>query len=55
MYFHAPGAMIPKLERALEIEDNILQYLTLRMDAKMIRHYERQQRKPDEATETADE
>jgi small subunit ribosomal protein S6 len=54
MYFHAPGAMIAKLERALEIEDNILRYLTLRMDAKMIRHYERQQRKPDEATETAD-
>jgi small subunit ribosomal protein S6 len=55
MYFRAPGAMIAKLERALEIEDNILRYLTLRMDAKMIRHYERQQRKPDEATETADE
>lgn len=40
MYFRAPGAIVPKLERALEIDDNILRYLTLRMDAKMIRHYE---------------
>ena len=40
MYFKAPGAIVPKLERALEIDDNILRYLTLRMDAKMIRHYE---------------
>lgn len=40
VYFKAPGGIIPKLERALEIDDNILRYLTLRMDAKMIRHYE---------------
>ena len=40
MYFNAPGEIIQKLERALEIDDNILRYLTLRMDAKMIRHYE---------------
>ena len=40
LYFKAPGAIVPKLERALEIDDNILRYLTLRMDAKMIRHYE---------------
>lgn len=40
MYFKAPGPLVPKLERAMTIEDNILRYLTLRMDAKMQRHYE---------------
>ncbi len=40
MYFKAPGEMIAKMERALEINDNILRYLTLRLDAKMLRHYE---------------
>lgn len=44
MYFRAPGDLITRLERALEIEDNILRYLTLRMDAKMQRHYEQQKR-----------
>lgn len=39
VYFDAPGALIPRLERALQIEDDILRYLTLRMDAKMLRHY----------------
>ncbi len=52
MYFRAPGELIAKLERALEIEDNILRYLTLRMDAKMIRHYEQQKREqPEPATD----
>ncbi len=40
MYFNAPGELIQKLERALEINDAILRYLTLRMDAKMLRHFE---------------
>ena len=40
MYFKAPGELIPRLERAMEIDDNILRYLTLRMDPKMVRHYE---------------
>ncbi len=40
MYFRAPGDMIPKLERTLEINDSVLRYLTLRMDAKMLRHFE---------------
>lgn len=40
MYFKAPGELIPRLERAMEIDDNILRYLTLRLDPKMIRHYE---------------
>lgn len=40
MYFTAPGELIPRLERTLEIDDNILRYLSLRMDPKMVRHYE---------------
>ena len=40
MYFRSSGTIITPLERALEINDNILRYMTLRMDAKMIRHYE---------------
>jgi len=40
MYFRSSGTLIPRMERAMEIDDNILRYLTLRMDAKMIRHYE---------------
>ena len=42
MYFEAPGSLIQRLERAMEIDDNLLRYMTLRMDAKMLRHYERQ-------------
>ena len=44
MYFKAPGSYIARIERALEIDDNILRYMTLRMDAKMIRHYEETRR-----------
>lgn len=40
MYFSAPGSFIGRLERALEIDDNILRYLTIKMDGKMIRHFE---------------
>ena len=40
MYFEAPGEFVPRLERSMEIDDNILRYLTLRMDKKMIQHYE---------------
>ena len=40
MYFRSTGTIVPRLERALEIDDNVLRYMTLRMDAKMIRHYE---------------
>ncbi|WP_022834723.1 30S ribosomal protein S6 [Salisaeta longa] len=42
MYFKAPGTLIQQLERQMEINDDVLRYLTLRMDAKMIRHYEKQ-------------
>ena len=40
MYFRAPGAIVLRLERALEIDDNVLRYLTMKMDAKMLRHYD---------------
>ncbi|WP_457654123.1 30S ribosomal protein S6 [Rhodocaloribacter sp.] len=40
LYFRGPGELVGRLERALEIDDNVLRYLTLRMDAKMLRHYE---------------
>ena len=48
MYFDILGEFIPRLERSMEIDDNILRYLTLRMDKKMIQHYE--QRKQRAAT-----
>ncbi|PSQ54576.1 MAG: 30S ribosomal protein S6, partial [Bacteroidetes bacterium QH_10_64_37] len=53
MYFQAPGELIQRLERELEINDDVLRYLTLRMDAKMQRHYE--QRKKRQAQEEAAE
>ncbi|MDX1430650.1 MAG: 30S ribosomal protein S6 [Rhodothermales bacterium] len=40
VYFQSDGDAIVKLERALEINDSVLRYLTLRMDAKMLRHFE---------------
>lgn len=43
-YFTAPGELIEKLERALRIDDQIMRYLTLKYDAKMLR-YRDQQRK----------
>ena len=52
MYFQAPGTLIDRLERELEVNDDVLRYLTLRMDAKMQRHYEqRKQRRAQEAAE----
>ncbi|GAB5518776.1 MAG: 30S ribosomal protein S6 [Rhodothermales bacterium] len=41
LYANLIGPSIPRIERSMEIDDDILRYLTLRMDAKMIRHYER--------------
>lgn len=52
MYFRAPGSLIQRLEHELDINDDVLRYLTLRMDAKMKRHYEkRKQRQAQEAAE----
>lgn len=41
-YFTADGTLIEKLERAQNIDDNIMRHLTLRYDAKMLRHRELQ-------------
>lgn len=43
-YFTAPGELIEKLERMLRIDDNIMRYLTLKYDAKMMRHRELQRK-----------
>jgi small subunit ribosomal protein S6 len=43
-YFTAPGELIEKLERALRIDDEIIRYLTLKYDAKMMRHRELQRK-----------
>ncbi len=40
LYFEAEGDLIVRLERALTLEDDILRYLTLKMDAKMLRTWE---------------
>lgn len=43
-FFTAPGELIGKLERALRIDDQIMRYLTLKYDAKMMRHREQQRK-----------
>lgn len=43
-FFDAPGDLIEKLERAMRIDDNIMRYLTLKYDAKMLRHRELQKK-----------
>ena len=43
LYFTAPPESIVRMERNMEIDDDILRYLTLVMDAKMLRHFERLQ------------
>lgn len=40
MYLEAPAEAIPVVERFLRIEDNYMRYLTLKYDAKMLRHRE---------------
>ncbi len=51
-YFEAGGELIARLERALTLEDDILRFLTLKMDAVMLRHYE--ERKKERAREQAE-
>ena len=46
LYMQVPGEIIPRLERSMEIDDDILRYLTLRMDAKMLRSYEASKKSP---------
>lgn len=44
MYFTAPSDLIAKLERAMQISDNVIRYLTLKYDNKMLRHRELQKK-----------
>lgn len=40
MYFKAPNSAIEVIERNMRIHDDIMRYLTLKYDAKMLRHYD---------------
>ena len=42
LYFKSEGDLIARLERALTLEDDILRFLTLKMDAKMLQNYKEQ-------------
>lgn len=53
LYFRSEGELITRLERALEIEDDVLRYLTLKMDSKMLRHWEEQKSSAKRAREEA--
>ena len=37
--YRAEGDIVARLERTLQINDDVLRYLTLKMDAKMERHF----------------
>ena len=54
MFFRAPGSMIAGLERSLHINDDILRYLTLRLDKKMLRHLEKSGSEVEESAEEAE-
>lgn len=43
-YFHAPNDLIEKLQRELRIDDRVMRFLTLKYDAKMLRHRELQKK-----------
>lgn len=45
LYFTAPTTLVPRLERALTIDDHVLRYLTLAMDKKMLAHYEERRKR----------
>lgn len=40
MYFEAEASAIAPIERTMRIDDDIIRYLTLKYDAKMMRHRE---------------
>ena len=46
MYFRADGDVIAKLDRTLNITDDVLRHLTLRYDAKMERTYRKRKDAP---------
>ncbi len=39
LYFEGSGTLIPRIERALTIDDNVLRSLILAMDKSMVAHY----------------
>ena len=43
-YFEAPSESIENIERFLRINDNVMRFLTLKYDAKMLRHRELQKK-----------
>ncbi|MEX2639721.1 MAG: 30S ribosomal protein S6 [Balneolales bacterium] len=40
VYFTAPGELIQKLERVFQIDDNVMRYLTIKYDNKMLKNRE---------------
>lgn len=44
LYFEADGQIIEKLERFFKLEDNVLRFLVLRYDNKMLKHRELQKK-----------
>ncbi len=44
LYFTGPSDLLVKLERAMVIDDRILRFLTIKYDAKMLRHRELQKK-----------
>jgi small subunit ribosomal protein S6 len=43
-YFEAPGTLIETLEHEQQLDDNVMRSLTLKYDAKMLRHRELQKK-----------
>jgi len=52
--FQSGGELIARLERALDINDNVLRYLTLKMDKRMIQHRAKRKAAAQEAVEDAE-
>jgi small subunit ribosomal protein S6 len=44
MYFTAPSDLIARFERQLQIDDNVIRYMTIKYDSKMKRHRELQKK-----------
>lgn len=44
VYYSAPGELIAKLERAMQIDDNVMRYLNIRYDNKMLQYRELQKK-----------
>jgi small subunit ribosomal protein S6 len=40
-YFDAPGDLIARLKRSMEINDNFMRYIILKMDANALRQYKK--------------